>query len=100
MATYLDIYGAVKRGIRQLPDLALELYESQSLMRVAVNTLRQVGVLEIAKQGGVAQIEIARGVVDKTSAVAKAQKAGFDLTAEIPGSRPRVTLIPSRRSDE
>jgi hypothetical protein len=100
MATYLDVYGAVKRGIRQIPDLALELYESPNLMRLAVNTLRQLGVLEITKRGGVAHIDLAAGVVDKAGAVARAKVAGFDLSAEIPGSRPRVTLIPSRRSDE
>jgi hypothetical protein len=97
MATYLDIYGAVKRGIRQIPDLALELYESPSLVRMAVNTLRQLGVLEVRKQGTVAHIEVAANVVDKAGAVAKAQLANFDLSAEIPGSRPRITLFPSRR---
>jgi hypothetical protein len=100
MATYLDIYGAVKRGVRHVPDLALELYESPSLIQVAVNTLRQLGVLESTKRGSVVHIEVAMDVVDKASAVAKAKRSDFDLSMEIPGSRPRVTLIPRRRSDE
>jgi hypothetical protein len=84
MSTYLDLYGAVKRGIRNPTDLAVELYHPQEAVQSAVQTLRDAGLLQVVDvPGRGTRIEVHPGAGDEASAVKKAKAAGFDLNAEI-----------------
>jgi hypothetical protein len=84
MSTYLDLYGAVKRGIRNTGDLAVELYHPQEAVEAAVKALRDVGVLhQVDVPGRGTRIEVHPTAADEASAVRKANAAGFDLEAEI-----------------
>jgi hypothetical protein len=86
MSTYLDLYGAVKRGIRNATDLAVELYHPQQAVQDAVQALRDVGLLQVVEVAGRGtRIEVHPGAADEASAVKKAKSAGFDLDAEIRG---------------
>jgi hypothetical protein len=86
MATYLDLYGAVKRGIRYTPDLAVELYYPPESVQEAVQALCQAGILQIVSiEGRGTRILVDAGAADEASAVKKAKASGFDLGAEIPG---------------
>jgi hypothetical protein len=86
MATYMDLYGAVKRGIRYAPDLAVELYYPQEAVDAATQALQNAGVLQVVTlEGRGTRIEVQPGASDEASAVKKAKAAGFDLEAEIPG---------------
>jgi hypothetical protein len=86
MATYMDLYGAVRRGIRYAPDLAVELYYPQEAVDAATQALRDAGVLQfVTIEGRGIRIEVQPGAADEAGAVKKAKAAGFDLEAEIPG---------------
>ncbi len=86
MATYMDLYGAVRRGIRYAPDLAVELYYPQEAVETATRALCDAGVLQVVEIGGRGKrIEVHAGASDEASAVKKAKAVGFDLEAEIPG---------------
>src|SRR5215472_10758572 len=86
MATYLDLYGAVKRGIRYTADLAVELYYPQESVQAAVQALCNAGVLQVVSlEGRGTRIQVDASAADEASAVKRAKAAGFDLSAEIPG---------------
>jgi hypothetical protein len=86
MSTYLDLYGAVKRGIRNPTDLAVELYHPQEAVEAATKALRDAGLLQFVEVAGRGtRIEVHPGASDEASAVKKAKAAGFDLDAEIGG---------------
>jgi hypothetical protein len=87
MATYMDLYGAVKRGIRYAPDLAVELYYPQEAVETATKALCDAGLLQsVTTEGRGTRIEVHAGAADEASAVKKAKAAGFNLEAEIPGA--------------
>ena len=87
MATYLDLYAAVKRGIRYAPDLAIELYYPQEAVDAATQAMKDAGLLQfVTLEGRGTRIEVQAGAADEASAVKRAKAAGFDLEAEIPGS--------------
>jgi hypothetical protein len=84
MSTYLDLYGAVKRGIRNATDLAVELYHPQEAVEAATKALRDAGILQFVEVAGRGmRIEVHPGAADEASAVKKAKGVGFDLGAEI-----------------
>jgi len=86
MSTYLDLYGAVKRGIRNPTDLAVELYHPQEAVEAATRALRDAGILQFVEVAGRGtRIEVHPGAADEASAVKKAKAAAFDLNAEIRG---------------
>jgi len=86
MSTYLDLYGAVKRGIRNATDLAVELYHPQEAVQAAVQALQDAGLLQTVDVAGRGpRIQVHPGAADEASAVKKAKAAGFDLNAEIRG---------------
>jgi hypothetical protein len=84
MSTYLDLYGAVKRGIRNATDLVVELYHPQEAVQAAVQALKDAGLLQVVEVAGRGtRIEVHPSASDEASAVKKAKSAGFDLNAEI-----------------
>ncbi len=85
--TYLDIYAAVKRGVRYTPDLAIELYQPDEAIALAVEALRSAGVFQFVQRGGGTRIEIAPDAVEEAGALRKAKAAGVDLNATIAGAR-------------
>jgi predicted methyltransferase len=86
MSTYLDLYGAVKRGIRNASDLAVELYHPQEAVEAATKALQAAGLLQVVDvPGRGTRIEVHPGAADEASAVKKAKATGFDLDAEIRG---------------
>jgi DNA-binding MarR family transcriptional regulator len=86
MATYLDLFAAVKRGIRYAADLAVELYYPQEAVDAATAALRDAGIVQFVQvEGRGTRIELTTAAADEASAVKKAKAAGFDLEAEIPG---------------
>jgi hypothetical protein len=86
MATYIDLYAAVKRGIRNAPDLAVELYYPQEAVETATRALCDAGLLQVVEvEGRGKRIEVHASASDEASAVKKAKAAGFNLEAEIPG---------------
>jgi len=86
MSTYLDLYGAVKRGIRNASDLAVELYHPQEAVEAATKALQAAGLLRVVDvPGRGTRIEVDPGAANEASAVKKAKATGFDLEAEIRG---------------
>jgi hypothetical protein len=84
MSTYLDLYGAVKRGVRNATDLAVELYHPQEAVEAATKALRDAGILQFVEVAGRGmRIQVHPGAADEASAVKKAKGVGFDLDAEI-----------------
>jgi hypothetical protein len=86
MATYLDLFAAVRRGIRYAADLAVELYYPQEAVDSATAALRDAGIFQFVQvEGRGTRIELTPAAADEASAVKKAKATGFDLEAEIPG---------------
>jgi hypothetical protein len=95
MATYLDVYGAVRRGVRYTRDLAVELYQPQTAVDMAAEALRRAGLFQLVPQAGGTRIELHPDVPDEARAIKKAKAAGFNLDAELPGGH--VSMFPGPR---
>jgi DNA-binding MarR family transcriptional regulator len=95
MATYLDVYAAVRRGVRYARDLAVELYQPQSAVEMAAVALVRAGLLTQVHHPGGTRIEVHADVSDEASALRKAKSAGFNLNAELLGGR--VSRYPGPR---